>query len=373
LDNDLLSQDQIDALFKSGAQPASGGEDLTAVDKDVLGEIGNISFGTAATTLSMLLGQRVTITTPQVVYVPASELNKDFPTPHVIVCVEYTKGLEGTNILAIRHEDARVIADLMLGGDGSDPVDELNELHISAIAEAMNQMMGTASTSMSTLLRRPVHITPPKLYVLDEKDAPQQMLMPKSDMLVKISFRLTVGDLVDSRIMQVCSLPFAAAVVGMATARSETETVLSPQEGRLRSSKSPLDETGPSRGGTMTGAADGRSHPDRTDAQGHTVERAEFAAFENGPVLQESRNLDFLLDVPLGLTVELGRSRKLIKEILELSKGSIVELDTIAGEPVDILVNDKLIARGEVVVIDENFGVRVTDIVSPAERLRRLR
>jgi len=88
---------------------------------------------------------------------------------------------------------------------------------------------------------------------------------------------------------------------------------------------------------------------------------------------EENPNLNLLLDIPLKVTVELGRTQKQVKDILDMSPGTIIELDKLAGEPVDILVNNKLIAKGEVVVIDENFGVRVTDIVSTWDRIQKLK
>ena len=102
------------------------------------------------------------------------------------------------------------------------------------------------------------------------------------------------------------------------------------------------------------------------------VQAAQFTPLATAPVQVNEANIGLILDVPLQVTVELGRTKKSIKDILELSNGSIVELDKLAGEPVDIHVNGKLLAKGEVVVIDENFGVRITDIVSPEERAARL-
>ena len=104
-----------------------------------------------------------------------------------------------------------------------------------------------------------------------------------------------------------------------------------------------------------------------------TAEEAKFEELTPERKEQSSRDMDFLLDIPLEIAVELGRTKMLIKDLLQLGQGSVVELDKIAGEPMEILVNNKLVARGEVVVVNEKFGVRLTDIVSPTERLKQLK
>lgn len=395
--SDFLSQDEVSALVGNGTRrELDPDEYLSLFDRDALGEIGNISFGTAATTLSTLLHQKVHITTPQVTLLRSVDFANDFPTTHVAAHVEYVEGLEGSNILAIKLDDAQIIADLMLGGDGSAPAQELNELHISAVAEAMNQMMGTASTSMSTLLKIPVNISPPAVKVMDADTSPKDLFKPDGDILVKISFRLHVGNLIDSHIMQMLSLDFANNLLEMLMVAGDLEqSESSPAAANAAHTQgedqmASQDPYGFSRANARTAYASSGVSGAAADRQGThaepvamapvrertapppAVERVSFAAFEEAPTIRGGRNLDLLLDIPLGLTVELGRTKKLIRDILDFTTGSIIELDTLAGEPVDILVNNKLIARGEVVVIDESFGVRVTDILSPAERIKRL-
>ncbi|PWI58196.1 flagellar motor switch phosphatase FliY [Sulfoacidibacillus thermotolerans] len=393
--SDFLSQEEIDALLAGNGSQASDAvtpepsdEDLLSLfDRDALGEIGNISFGTAATALSTLLRQKVNITTPQVRLLKPNQLNQDFPVPHVAARVEYTEGLSGSNILMILVDDAKIIADLMLGGDGTAPSEELNELHISAVAEAMNQMMGSASTSMSTMFHRTVNISPPVVEVVDLKQETDHLFTGfAEELLVEVSFHLQVGNLIDSNIMQMLPLSFAKLLVQMlmgtteqaaqaptsapvATAAAEVATAAATQAyaGSGQATSQQL------RGGTKSSSAAVDPEPKITSQREQpVVERAVFSAFDEAPATHAGRNLDLLLDIPLGLTVELGRTKKLIRDILDLAPGSIIELEALAGEPVDILVNNKLIARGEVVVIDEKFGVRVTDILSPAERIKRL-
>jgi flagellar motor switch protein FliN len=376
---DMLSQDEIDALLNGGSPSSSGTtqtEDyLSNIEQDALGEIGNISFGSAATALSTLLNQKVEITTPTVSVVKRTELKDEFPIPHVAVQVTYTEGIEGANLLVIRKSDAQIIADLMLGGEGTNPSPDFGELQLSAVGEAMNQMMGSASTSMSTIFNKKVDISPPKIDFLDVES--NTSLIPDEEILVKVSFRLKVGELIDSNIMQLIDAEFSKDLVqklmNPEPAAEQTPVAdYKPQEEKqpvVQPSLQDHEETYVSR---ETRPEPSPSYqPQMRDV---SVKPASFSDFSDfGSSQTESKNLDMLLDIPLQVTVELGRTKKTIKDILEMSAGSIVELDKLAGEPVDIFVNQKMIAKGEVVVIDENFGVRVTEILSQRDRLEKLK
>ena len=390
MNKDFLSQEEIDALIsgtaKTSIEPDLNPDDyLTLFDRDALGEIGNISFGTAATTLSTLLRQKVLITTPSVTLLRSKDVARDFPIPHIAAKVEYTEGLIGSNVLAIRLDDAKIIADLMLGGDGKAPVEEINELHLSAVAEAMNQMMGSAATSMSSMLNRAINISPPTVDIIDFSKQSGGLLSTDAEVMAKISFHLQVGDLIDSTIMQLVPTDFASTLVRMLMEASHSDGNSSASATHVPErpvAPAPYAETFPASipsasldhtnwGDVNRQQVAMKETPNR--AQPPVVEKALFSEFdESTSAGNAGRNLDLLLDIPLALTVELGRTKKLIRDILDLTPGSVVELDTLAGEPVDILVNNKLVARGEVVVIDENFGVRVTDILTPVERIRRL-
>ncbi len=383
MSSDFLSQDEIEALLHGdgGQNTTDLDSQLSSLERDTLGEVGNISFGTAATTLSTILRQKVSITTPQVTLHWRTEFIEDFPLPHVAARVEYTEGLKGSNILMILEKDAKIIADLMLGGDGLNPTEDLTELHLSAVGEAMNQMMGSASTSMSTMIGKAVNISPPNVQKMDSTNS--SSFVPDADILVKISFHLQVGELIDSSIMQVIPIEFAKDMIAMimGTQDSGSEPVVETQapmpSAPIASSSMDSSMMGSAGYGqaanayAANGAQRAPSGSVNTPPQA-PVEKAVFSSFDQALSPKSGRNLDLLLDIPLQLTVELGRTKKQIRDILELGSGSIIELDALAGEPVDILVNNKLIARGEVVVIDENFGVRVTDIISPAERIARL-
>ena len=426
--NDMLSQEEIDALLRGSDEEGLEGsidenlnDYLSEMEKDALGEIGNISFGSSATALSTLLNQKVDITTPEVTVLLKSKLVDEFPHPYIAIQVQYTEGFAGTNLLVIKQSDAAIIADLMLGGNGENPPEMLDEIQMSAVQEAMNQMMGSAATSMSTIFSKRVDISPPSINILNITEGEGTDKIPNDDMFVKISFRLKIGSLIDSNIMQLLQLDFAKSLVEellnpnpeptqsekseieQTTKFYQDETVQNPNAVMGTSSASPMNTSfayseprdqhhqpymqEPSSFGTTPyqsemprhGMKEPNSEPQHFGSpfpQGvqPNVQPAVFSSFEPFQLQEsEARNLDMLMDIPLQITVELGRTQRSVKEILELSPGSIIELDKLAGEPVDILVNNRPVARGEVVVIDENFGVRVTDIISKSDRIKKLK
>lgn len=406
--NDMLSQDEIDALLKGagsddGETPEESNEENTlknedyfnAMEEDAIGEIGNISFGSSATALSTLLQQKVEITTPTVSVVQKSKLGEQFQHPYVAIEVNYTEGFSGSNLLVIKQSDAAIIADLMIGGDGTNPSEMLGEIQVSAVQEAMNQMMGSAATSMSTIFNKKVDISPPSVELLDANETDEAKTIPDEDLLVQVSFRLKIGTLIDSSIMQLLPLYFAKSLIEelinpkeevAATAEAVREVQPEPvvhheqnYSGQAQlnyQAQQPISHSQQAMGQTnqQAYATQPQYNQGRSTQPTVNVKPAEFTSFEPMQYQQQDiQNLDMLLDIPLQVTVELGRTKRSVKEILELSSGSIIELDKLAGEPVDILVNSKIVAKGEVVVIDENFGVRVTDIISQTERLNKLK
>ncbi|MEO4053513.1 flagellar motor switch phosphatase FliY [Solibacillus sp. CAU 1738] len=410
MSDEMLSQEEIEALLRGETledrnnvleQSATVIEDeiivedyLSLLEQDALGEVGNISFGSSATALSALLGQKVDITTPSISMINRNRLEEEFPHPYVAVQVEYTIGLSGMNLLVIKQSDAAIIADLMLGGDGLNPKPELGEIQLSAVQEAMNQMMGSAATSMSTVFNKKVDISPPSIDLMNISQNEGRDNIPDDDLLVRVSFRLRIGELIDSNLMQLLPLNFSKKIVKslMGEVDESTPVESTPQPATIQSQPAAQPAT------TQQSVQQPVQQPLQQEAQQPmyqepvyqqpmyqqpmyqmpqqpvNVQQAQFASFEQANITQqEARNLNMLLDIPLQVTVELGRTKRSVKEILELSSGSIIELDKLAGEPVDILVNSRLIAKGEVVVIDENFGVRITDILSQADRLNNLR
>lgn len=394
----MISQEEIDALLNGGASsgggapaaeaPSAPAEDpLSDMQKDALGEIGNISMGSAATTLSVLLGHKVSITTPTVSVTTINTIRDSYPMPYLIVEVGYTIGIDGNNILAIHSSDASIIADLMMGGDGTNPPEGLNEIHMSAVGEAMNQMMGAVATSLSTMFSRKIDISPPKVNLIDfGSEAQITEIMNSDEPIVKVSFRMEVDGLIDSEIMQILPIDVAAEMVeGLlgGGAKEEPEPEPAPAAPVQAAAPPPMPAPAasapppPMPAAPMPAAPMPQAQPAMYGAgarvqAGVPVQAAQFTPLATVPVQLNDANIGLILDVSLQVTVELGRTRRSIKEILDLTAGSIVELDKLAGEPVDIHVNGKFLAKGEVVVIDENFGVRITDIVSPEERAAKL-
>lgn len=381
----MLSQEEIDAL--TGAAGAAGAATTTAApttmtltdaERDAVGEIANINMGTAATTLSTLLNNKVTITTPKVSYVTINEISAQYDRPCVFIHISYIDGISGNNVLILKEHDVKVITDLMMGGDGSNTEGELTELHLSAISEAMNQMMGSAATSLSSMLDKKVDISPPTASVVDLNDSIDDVTVSNflSDELVQVSFTMQIGDLVDSQIMQLYPFDFARDLyqkfigdAGLGQEEAQPEPVPAAQ---------PQSIPDPMAGVNMNSAAQAMpqqpqmqpnmaqqvmQQPYMMPAPNVNVQPAQFQPFNAGvsPLMQQE-NIDLIMDVPLEVTVELGRSNKSIKEILDFSPGTIIELNKLAGEPVDVLVNGKFVAKGEVVVIEENFGIRITEI-----------
>ncbi|MFD2044112.1 flagellar motor switch phosphatase FliY [Ornithinibacillus salinisoli] len=375
----MLSQDEIDALLNVGtneednqdSNQSNTEEHLTSIEEDTLGEIGNISFGSSATTLSTLLNQKVEITTPKVSIINREDVSDEFQYEHVGIEVNYVEGFTGVNVFVIKSEDAAIISDIMLGGTGSGATEELNDIHLSAVQEAMNQMMGAAATSMSTVFSKKVDISPPSI-ALNQANVSLSSDSTE-DLFVKVSFQLKVGTLIDSNIMQLIPIDFAKHLVESLNNQPAEEAAAAVEQ-----LDHPLEVEAENEMSVNTQSQVEKSEPQFIGSQvankNSDIQQADFSTFNQVELNKnEQRNLDMLLDIPLKVTVELGRTNRSIREILDLSAGSIIELDKLAGEPVDILVNEKLIAKGEVVVIDENFGVRVTDIISQSDRLMKLK
>ena len=412
---DMLSQAEIDALLgddkkdasegnKNDSAAASVGMDiLSSEEKDILGELGNISMGTAATTLFALLNQKVNITTPKVSVFSWKDLANRYDRPCVGIKVGYKEGLIGANVLVLKQHDVKIIADLMMGGSGEvDDTTPLSELDLSAIAEAMNQMVGSSATSLSSMLNMKIDIDTPNAFILDfNDDSFFEQLGFEEDPIVATCFRMEVGTLIDSEIMQILPVSFALDMVNSlrnGSAMGGGETVDETPAPAPEPTPAPAPQPAPQPIPQAQPEPQMYQQPPQMDPQqmyqqpmyqqpqpmyqqmpqqpmyqqpqaNVNVQPAQFQSFDVSAVMQQKENIGIIMDVPLEVTVELGRTHKLIKEILEFSPGTIVELDKLAGEPIDILVNGKHIAKGEVVVIDENFGVRITDIVSVEDRI----
>ncbi|MGI6113218.1 MAG: flagellar motor switch phosphatase FliY [Mahellales bacterium] len=380
--DDILSQQEIDALLRGESSREDEDKDketLTSEEIDAIGEIGNISMGTAATALYSLINNKVAITTPKVEVTTKTQLGNEYPIPYVAIEIQYTQGLQGTNLLIMKEEDVKLITDLMMGGDGSNIDGQLNEMHISAIGEAMNQMVGSAATSLASIFNKNISISPPKAFVINLSSDKPHDIFKSDEPIVKVSFRLFVESYLDSEIMQLLPIDFARDLVETLMEKTGEYDDAQDTEGIHRDAvdNTPYKASKDSGiGHTDRYSQSGSSKSDNEQREGVNrvkVQPIEFQSFEDNGVAEGKRNIELIMDVPLEVTVELGRTKRLIKDILELGPGSVIELDKLAGEPVDILINGKLIAKGEVVVIDDNFGVRITDILSPIKRLEKIK
>lgn len=348
---------------------------MTPEEIDALGEIGNISMGSASTTLSELLSQKVNITSPNVKVLTKQQLFDSFVVPYLVIKVDFCEGLNGYNLLVIKLNDAAIMASLMMGGDGTPMSEEISDLEISAASEAMNMMIGTAATSLSQMFHRTVNISPPQTNLLRTKGDP--LAQPPDDIediIVVVSFSMKIGELVDTEIMQIMAVETAKeeAYLLLKDIMGMDEQPGLPQETATAiPSQSELEQ--------MAGMlmADEPPTPVEVPAQPPVqqqpqpqISQPQFQQMSLGSL--EQRNLDLILDIPLRVSVVLGRTKRPIKDVLKIAPGSVVELDSLADEPVDILVNGTLVATGEVVVVNENFGVRITNIISTMERIKRL-
>ncbi len=368
----MLSQEEINALLSGmSTDTGSAGSDdgskvLSDAEKDAIGEISNISMGTAATTLSSLVNQKVVITTPVVSYATWNDLTESYDRPCVFIQIYYKDGLDGNNILILKESDVKIITDLMMGGDGTNITGELSELHLSAISEAMNQMMGSASTSISAMLEKRVDITPPisTLVDLNESIDGSDIAPFLKDTFVKVSFKMEIGDLVDSELMQLYPFHLARELYSNFV-KGEQKPEPEPQP-----VKQAQPEPMPVNNQAMPTQQAQIPYPQMPMYQvpyptpDVNVAPAQFQTFTvPQQVTNQPENINLIMDVPLEVTVELGRTNKSIKEILDFTPGTIIELNRLAGEPIDVLVNGKFVAKGEVVVIEESFGIRVTEII----------
>ncbi|WP_251860535.1 flagellar motor switch phosphatase FliY [Clostridium sp. Marseille-Q2269] len=385
MSNGFLSQEEINALLNGeGSQEEEEKKettdnelpDLTDLEKDLLGEVGNISMGSASTALSTIINQQVNITTPVVSVTTLKKLKNSFEIPNIALEVKYTSGIVGENLLVMKIDDASVISNLMMGGNGivEGEIKELSEIEISAVSEAMNQMIGSAATSMATMFAREVNISPPLSKIWSDLTAPLAEGISDDEPVVLVSFSLNIGELVDSNIMQLLPMKTAKKIVGIMMGEEDIE------ESEEQNNPTPAPAVEEKKSTKVEAAT--KSAPKQEIVYEKPIEReapkveVKQASFEPLSTMESAttmpNNIDLILDVPLQISVVLGRTKMNVKDILNLGNGSLIELDKLAEEPVEIQVNGKKVAYGEVVVVDENFGVRITSIVSNKERIKSL-
>ncbi len=400
MSNNFLSQEEINALLAGEDLASTEAENvdtsadgnkidtgvITDIDKDLLGEIGNISMGSASTALYQLINQQVNITTPVVSVTTLKEIKEGFETPNIVLDIEYIAGIIGRNILIIKTLDGLVISNLMMGGDGNiTETHDLSEIEISAVSEAMNQMIGSAATSMATMFGRKVDISPPSAKIVVDGSIPISDAIPEDQPIVRVSFRMTIGDIVDSNIMQIFPIETAKNIVSIMTGEDKEKEVAVSEPVKDNKKDAIVNKEIYEQPDQVQQQPQYQPEPQYQQQYQQTqyeqprmqqpveVHAATFEPLVPQNSVPPIKNIDLILDVPLDISVVLGRTKKSIQDILNLGTGSLIELDKLAEEPVEILVNGKQIALGEVVVVDENFGIRITNIVSSVERIKRLK
>jgi len=388
--NDFLSQEELDALLgaiNAGGDEAGGGDEataaqsqgsLTSAEVDMIGEVGNMIMGSASTALFTIIAQNVDITTPQVSVLKLSELKTRFDGEKVVTTLNFEEAIEGLNVFVLDKQTAAIIANLMMGGNGEEVAPEMDEMKMSAVGEAMNQMMGAASTSMSEFLGSSVNITPPSVSIFNFDDASAQfppVADTNDDEVVLVSFKMSIGSFADTNIFQILPIGFVKKLYAKVTGESAHPAAAPQQPAPAVSQQTTYQQPIQQQPMYQQPQGGGAYMPPKPERQQQPVsaQPVEFEDFDQPVYTQLPKQLELLYDVPLDITVELGRSKLTLKEIMDLNIGSIVELDKLTGEHIDVLVNGKVIAKGEVVVVSESFGVRITEIINQKERIGTLK
>ena len=376
---------------------------FNSMEIDMLGEILNISLGASATSASNMLSRRVEITTPEVEVVSKENFQYDSLEPAIGVGVDYVEGIKGKNVMIFKRMDIKAIVEILMGGiEIPDDEFELNEMNISAVRELMNQMMGGAATSISEFLGCTIDITPPTSFEITDREFIKTEYFPDAENLVLIGFDFTIQDAINTKFLSVMTVELAREIISrfdMLSARSSDEdidineqiekgwkdsepklvqeaTVVEKQvekEPQKEVKAEIKEEPKEVKKEEQQQVSKPKAKPKLKRESGGTklieVKTPQYEDFQlgNGADDKEATNYDLIMDVPLQVSVELGRTVKQVKDIMEFTKGTLVVLDKLVGEFADLYVNGQLIAKGDVVVIDDSFGFRVSEIIREEE------
>lgn len=384
--------------------------EFSSYEIDAVGEILNISMGSAATAVSELLNAKVWITTPQVSVVKAADLNYDRLEPAICVKIVYVSGISGQNMMVLKQDDVQLILNQLMGNPlVVSPDFEFDEMNISAVSEVMNQMMGASATALSDLLGISVDISTPTPYLIEQTNFCQLAELDPDETIVAVTFNLSVDGVMNSEFMSVMSVdlakslsdkmiekfhgdeaesqpdkqPAPAPAAQPAPAAPQSAPAPAPQPAAPAPQPDPAQGMAqpqqpalgaypyppqgqpayPGYGYQNQYAAYGAYPPPVPPVNIQNAQLHQFDAMDFGLPTDQQDNLKLLMGVPLEISVEIGTAKRKVKDILEFTQGTIIELERQAGAPVDVVVNGNLIARGDVVVIDDNFAVRITEIV----------
>lgn len=342
-----LSQEQINAILEGTGTYDGGNGGLSPQEQDFFQAFSSIAMESGSVAVSQALGKTVTVGHPQLSISELAQIKQELSGSYIMIRTGYNTDREYESLLLIKDYDVAVIFDILMGKDGRNPDLEIGDLQISAIGEVMNQLVGAAATALSKEFERKVAMIPPDSHPLLPESSFSAAY--QNGNLMQIHYQLVIEGVLDSEIYELRTLESAKQLYRTLTGQSEAPPAAASTSSPAAMASAPAPQ-----------------------APSPPVRPVEFAPLSFSSVSQGNPNLDRVMDIPLRVTVELGSSKLKVKNVLELSKGSIVELDKLAGEPVDLLVNGRLMAKGEVVVINENFGVRITEILGPADRLQNL-
>lgn len=348
---------------------------------DAIGEILNISLGASATAVSTMLSARVDITTPVVRILSREEFEISNLEPAVGVEITYVEGLQGSNIMLLKRHDVKVIVDMLMGMETPEEEFELNELSISAICEVMNQMMGASATALSEFLSKTVNISTPSSFEVSSGENFKEKYYQDDDSRVVVGFTLKIGEVLESEFLNVMTPNLAKELIAELV-QAEPVNIDPPA---VVPAPVPVPEEPQPSMQQMAEQMDQMMK--QMQMQQQMIQQFQNGEMESRPKISEPKtiqvqsipgqqlhgdgmsyeeqeeNRKLIMGVPLEVSVEIGRTRKLVKDILEFAKGSLVILDKMAGEQVDLFVNGRCIAKGDVVVVDDNFGIRITEII----------
>ncbi len=326
VENAELSQEELDILLGKAGMPGPG---LTDKEDGALKEAYSDSVKTMATSLAAILNEKVTLTPPQVATLSPDEIKTELPSQAIVVDFNYEGDIGGPTYIIFGKDQGALIADLMMGGGGSAPPQELNELYLSALGEALAPMITSSTKILSSNIGKTLQASEPKIKVVNFPGGMKELSIMRENKVVEMKSAFKLGKS-EGIFLQILPLNLAKPLVDQMEDAGYTPSV---------------------KASSLTGI-----HP------------VQFGTLKSAPIAGLPSNIELIENVPLGVTVELGRTKMIVKDILQLVSGKIIELDKLADEPVDILANGCLIAKGVVVVVDENFGVRITDICTPLQK-----
>lgn len=390
---------------------------FTPMEIDAIGEIMNISLGSSATAMSEMLGKKVLITTPSVHVRSYENLEIQEMQPAVGVEITYVTGITGNNLMLLKRNDVRKILEILMYTEIDPETFELDELSLSAVCELMNQMMGASATALADVIGTMVNISTPVAFEVDNAEEFKRKYFKAEEELVEIHFSIEIEDTFSSTFITMFSIDLCKSLIksfGFMDENSDTA-----EAAPIQQPVAPTPIPAPTaRSGEMSqadidamlaGASGVATSPPVQQPQmasqqmpqgmqqqgmmpqGYPPQQPMYAnpspypypdprlinvqpMYQNYEVTptEAGTNLDLIMKVPLQISVEIGRTKKLVKEILELGQGSLVVLDKLAGDQVDVYVNGQCIARGDVVVVDDSFGVKITEVVKKSDLINSL-